>query len=35
MIWVPVDSDGAMVDCFYTSHWLPALALPVPGVEGA
>ena len=30
MIWVPVDSDGAMVDCFYTSHWLPANALPVP-----
>ena len=30
MIWVPVDSDGSMVDCFYTSHWLPAHALPVP-----
>lgn len=31
MIWVPVDSDsGVMVDCFYTSHWLPAHALPVP-----
>jgi hypothetical protein len=30
MIWVPVDSDGAMVDCFYTSHWLPHWALPVP-----
>ena len=33
MIWVPVDSDGAMVDCFYTSHWLPAHALPVPQQE--
>ena len=32
MIWVPVDSSpGVMVDCFYTSHWLPAHALPVPG----
>ena len=31
MIWVPVDSSpGVMVDCFYTSHWLPAHALPVP-----
>jgi hypothetical protein len=31
MIWVPVDNDnGAMVDCFYTSHWLPHHALPVP-----
>jgi hypothetical protein len=29
MIWVPVDSDGAMVDCFYASHWLPHHALPV------
>ena len=33
MIWVPVDSDGAMVDCFYTSHWLPHHALPVPQQE--
>ena len=33
MIWVPVDSDGSMVDCFYTSHWLPAHALPVPQQE--
>ncbi len=33
MIWVPVDSDGAMVDCFYTSHWLPAHALPMPQQE--
>lgn len=31
MIWVPVDSSpGVMVDCFYTSYWLPAHALPVP-----
>ena len=31
MIWVPVDSSpGVMVDCFYTSHWLPANALPTP-----
>ena len=31
MIWVPVDSSpGVMVDCFYTSHWLPANALPNP-----
>lgn len=31
MIWVPVDSSpGVMVDCFYTSHWLPANALPQP-----
>ena len=31
MIWVPVDrSPGVMVDCFYTSHWLPAHALPLP-----
>jgi hypothetical protein len=31
MIWVPVDSSpGVMVDCFYTSHWLPASALPLP-----
>ena len=31
MIWVPVDSSpGVMVDCFYTSHWLPAHALPLP-----
>ena len=31
MIWVPVDSSpGVMVDCFYTSHWLPANALPIP-----
>ncbi len=31
MIWVPVDSSpGVMVDCFYTSHWLPATALPTP-----
>jgi hypothetical protein len=33
MIWVPVASDGSMVDCFYTSHWLPAHALPVPQQE--
>jgi hypothetical protein len=34
MIWVPVDNDnGAMVDCFYTSHWLPHHALPVPQQE--
>jgi len=33
MIWVPVDSDGTMVDCFYTSHWLPAHALPMPQQE--
>jgi hypothetical protein len=31
MIWVPVDSSpGVMVDCFYTSHWLPFHALPTP-----
>jgi hypothetical protein len=31
MIWVPVDSSpGVMVDCFYTSHWLPAHVLPLP-----
>ena len=31
MIWVPVDSSpGVMVDCFYTSHWLTANALPTP-----
>ena len=34
MIWVPVDSSpGVMVDCFYTSHWLPAYALPLPAGE--
>jgi len=33
MIWVPVDNEGAMVDCFYTSHWLPYHALPVPQQE--
>jgi hypothetical protein len=34
MIWVPVDNDnGAMVDCFYTSHWLPHWALPLPQGE--
>ena len=34
MIWVPVDSSpGVMVDCFYTSHWLPAHALPLPAGE--
>jgi hypothetical protein len=34
MIWVPVDSSpGVMVDCFYTSHWLPANALPTPELE--
>ena len=34
MIWVPVDSDtGIMCDCFYTSHWLPAHALPLPSGE--
>jgi len=30
MIWVPVDSRGFMVDCFYASHWLPHHALPLP-----
>jgi hypothetical protein len=34
MIWVPVDSSpGVMVDCFYTSHWLPAHAIPIPRSE--
>jgi len=33
MIWVPVDNDGSMVDCFYTSHWLPHHALPMPQQE--
>jgi hypothetical protein len=31
MIWIPVDkAPGVMVDAFYTSHWLPAHAIPLP-----
>ena len=33
-IWVPVaTTPGDLVDCFYTSHWLPANAVPLPAVE--